>query len=139
VIQICTNWIVSLFNHQIVRPVCTYVSSPDISTDFPLYLTYNWICNEVQVANWLLVSLCYWSSHLRPSVLGTQWTSCTVWWFVRNYMLRNVQQSLLYYNSFSRYLCNVWLCFTAAYLTTLLVSNILVCQKKRLFINYNLH
>ena len=44
-------------------PVCSYVSSPECSPAFCLFVFFNLIGTDVQVSDLLLVSLCYCISH----------------------------------------------------------------------------
>jgi len=50
---------------------------------------------NVQIAYWLLVSLCSWSCLRHHTNLCTHWTSCTSNWFVFSCRCWNGQHSVL--------------------------------------------
>ena len=112
---------------------------PEPSTLILLYVIWNWICTNFQVADWLCVCVCYWISHKHPTDLFTQWKLCTLTdlraftsWETDSLVFQNVMMFLWV-------LCNISLYFNVVYLTTLLVAIVIICQMLWNLINNNLN
>jgi len=82
------NWIITSLNL-----LHTHNSNRKISTQIQLFVILNLIGFEIQVADWLLVSLCYWRSCQHNTDLCTQWASYTWNYVVCTYILWNGQHN----------------------------------------------
>ena len=95
---------------------------------FLVHVTWNLIVSEFLVADWLLVSLCYWCSDRCHTDVCTQWTSCTWIWFWRTYSIRNGRHSFLNHNDLSLGFVYYYTRFPCRTIKTHLVANIIFCQ-----------
>ena len=90
------------------------------------------IGTDVQVAKWLLVSLCYSSSHRHQTYLGTHYLIFVpVVWEMGSTGFSNT-------NVQGCNLCHLWHYFIVVYLTSHCVVNITICKMLCWFINNNL-
>jgi len=64
-------------NFQFINSVRAQNASALFFAKFLLYVIWNWNGTDVHAADWLLVSLCYPSSHLHSTDLCTQCEPCT--------------------------------------------------------------
>ena len=97
VIQLCINLRFSQLNYHFVMPVFSYVSTPELSPEFSLFLISNLNETDFHVADWLLDSLCFCSSHRHDTDLRTHWKPCKCNWFVCSCSLWNGQHKFLYH------------------------------------------
>jgi len=86
--------------------VCSQVSSPEVSPEFPLFVISNLIGTDIQITDWLWVYFCYCSSHRHHTDLVSHWTPCVCNWFAcscssgngqHNFCNTNVYDCNLYY------------------------------------------
>jgi len=87
----------------------TQNSNKRISTEFQLFVISNWIGFEIQVADWLLVSLCYWSSYQHHTDLCNQRASYTWNYVACTYILRNGERNFYQIIGVSFGVFSMWL------------------------------
>jgi hypothetical protein len=117
------NWIINSL--IIFLPTFLLWKCPKINL---VHVTWNLIGSDFHVADWLLVSLCYWCSDRNHTDLCAQWTHCTWIWFEQTYSVRN---DITIFSTKAVYLWllfNIRLLFRVELLKTLLVANIIFCQ-----------